>query len=252
MAAYIKNGGERSLETGRMYFKLSDIFYSYMSMWMREEENEFTQNMIKGCASQTFSYLANSLCALSATVNARHRETRNGLVRLANVRRELNHKPFNADSIFYSAHPVLAAYQTKLKRSGVWDNITSDTASVYVVTRNERKMCNIWEDVWNVYSLQELLMNNLNSNTNVSSEINLRRLEQTKKLYVRAPSVWFNDFAESLGNQSYFAIFMKQYAEAEQLANEGLAVDSTQHFIYSNLAAAFLFQGKYAEAEKIY
>ena len=45
---------------------------------------------------------------------------------------------------------------------------------------------------------------------------------------------------------------MKQYAESEHLAREGLAVDSTQHFIYSNLAAALLFQGKYAEAEKIY
>ena len=45
---------------------------------------------------------------------------------------------------------------------------------------------------------------------------------------------------------------MKQYAEAEQYAHEGLAVDSTQHFIYTNLAAALLFQGKYAEAEAIY
>ncbi len=45
---------------------------------------------------------------------------------------------------------------------------------------------------------------------------------------------------------------MKQYAKSEQLAREGLAIDSTKHFIYSNLAAALLFQGKYAEAEKIY
>ena len=31
-----------------------------------------------------------------------------------------------------------------------------------------------------------------------------------------------------------------------------MAVDSTQHWIATNLAAALLFQGKYAEAEKIY
>jgi predicted Zn-dependent protease len=55
-----------------------------------------------------------------------------------------------------------------------------------------------------------------------------------------------------LGNQSFFAIFMKQYAEAEQYARKGLAVDSTQLFIYTNLAAALLFQGKYGEAEAIY
>ena len=29
-------------------------------------------------------------------------------------------------------------------------------------------------------------------------------------------------------------------------------VDSTQHWIASNLAAALLFQGKYAEAEQVY
>ena len=31
-----------------------------------------------------------------------------------------------------------------------------------------------------------------------------------------------------------------------------MAVDSTQHWIAANLAHALLFQGKYAEAEKIY
>ena len=61
-----------------------------------------------------------------------------------------------------------------------------------------------------------------------------------------------NIYAVSLGNQSYCAIFAKQYAEADLYAREGLAVDSTKHFIYTNLAVALLFQGKYAEAEAIY
>ena len=45
---------------------------------------------------------------------------------------------------------------------------------------------------------------------------------------------------------------MKQFAQAEQYAREGLQVDSTQHLIYTNLAASLLFQGKYEEAEQIY
>ena len=45
---------------------------------------------------------------------------------------------------------------------------------------------------------------------------------------------------------------MKQFAQAEQYAREGLQVDSTKHFIYANLAASLLFQGKYEEAEQIY
>ena len=55
-----------------------------------------------------------------------------------------------------------------------------------------------------------------------------------------------------LVSQSFFAIFEKQYTEAENYSREALEVDSTKHVAYSNLAAALLFQGKYQEAEKIY
>ena len=55
-----------------------------------------------------------------------------------------------------------------------------------------------------------------------------------------------------LVSQSFFAIFEKQYIEAENYSKEALEVDSTKHVAYRNLAAALLFQGKYQEAEKIY
>ena len=55
-----------------------------------------------------------------------------------------------------------------------------------------------------------------------------------------------------LVSQSFFAIFEKQYTEAENCSREALEVDSTKHVAYSNLAAALLFQDKYQEAEKIY
>lgn len=55
-----------------------------------------------------------------------------------------------------------------------------------------------------------------------------------------------------LVSQSFFAIFEKQYIEAENYSKEALEVDSTKHVANSNLAAALLFQGKYQEAEKIY
>ena len=66
------------------------------------------------------------------------------------------------------------------------------------------------------------------------------------------PQLYFSLISSTLGNMAYNAIFMKKYSEAEQLAREGLAIDSTQHFIYSNLAAALLLQGRYNEAEPIY
>lgn len=66
------------------------------------------------------------------------------------------------------------------------------------------------------------------------------------------PQTYNPHMAISLGCLSFNYIFMKQFVEAEQYACEGLAVDSTQHWIASNLAAALLFQGKTAEAEKLY
>ena len=82
--------------------------------------------------------------------------------------------------------------------------------------------------------------------------INKEWLPILKQKYEAEPDTQKEDYATTLGSQSFYAIFAKQYAEAEQYAHEGLAVDSTKHLIYANLAAALLFQGKHTEAEKIY
>jgi tetratricopeptide (TPR) repeat protein len=73
-----------------------------------------------------------------------------------------------------------------------------------------------------------------------------------KQRYEADPASTQSDYATQLGHQSFYCIFAKQFAEAEQYAREGLAIDPTKHFIYTNLAAALLFQGKYQEAEQIY
>ncbi len=85
-----------------------------------------------------------------------------------------------------------------------------------------------------------------------SEEMYKEALEICRRLAKDNPKAYEPDVALTLGNMSFNAIFRQQYAEAEQLAREGLAVDSTQHFIYSNLAASLLLQGKYTEAEPLY
>ena len=45
---------------------------------------------------------------------------------------------------------------------------------------------------------------------------------------------------------------LKKYSEAEKYAKEALSFLPPQPLLYSNLAPALLFQGKYAEAENIY
>ena len=82
--------------------------------------------------------------------------------------------------------------------------------------------------------------------------LNQEWLPIMKKRYEADTESLRSDYANNLGSQSFYCVFAKQYAEAEQNAREGLFIDSTQHWIASNLAAALLFQGKYDEAEKVY
>ena len=68
----------------------------------------------------------------------------------------------------------------------------------------------------------------------------------------RNTNILRKNFSGKLGSASFYAIFAKKYAEAEQYAIEGLQMDSTKHWISGNLAHALLFQGRYDEAENIY
>jgi tetratricopeptide (TPR) repeat protein len=82
--------------------------------------------------------------------------------------------------------------------------------------------------------------------------INQEWLPILKGMYENNPDGLKSNYVSTLGNQAFYAIFMKQFIEAEQYAREAIAIDSTKHIFYTNLAAALLFQGKYGEAEEIY
>mgnify|MGYP002859173860 CR=1 FL=1 len=106
---------------------------------------------------------------------------------------------------------------------------------------------------WYVISLYYLsFLYSATNNPIKAYQINQEWIPISKEMYEASPEELRGEYASKLGSQSFCAIFMKQYTESEKLAREGLLVDSTQHFIYSNLAAALLFQGKYSEAEAIY
>ena len=66
------------------------------------------------------------------------------------------------------------------------------------------------------------------------------------------PESWKDSYTGCLGSLAYNAILLKKYDEAEQQAIRGLSVDPAKQWIATNLAAALLFQGKYAEAEAVY
>ena len=87
---------------------------------------------------------------------------------------------------------------------------------------------------------------------NESEKMYSEALEIRKRLAKNNPQVYNSKLASTLGGLAYCEIFLKNYYAAEQYAREGILTDHTLHFIYTHLAAALLFQGKYEEAEQIY
>ena len=96
------------------------------------------------------------------------------------------------------------------------------------------------------------LLYSLTKNHIRNYEICQELLPMMKELNEKDQEGKWSTYTSLIGGQSFHAIFIKKYSEAEQLAREGLAIDSTQHWIASNLAASLLLQGRYNEAEPIY
>ena len=63
---------------------------------------------------------------------------------------------------------------------------------------------------------------------------------------------WKTDYNGKLISQSFYANLLGKFEEGALHSLEALKVDSTQHIAYTNLAAAYLLQGKYQAAEKLY
>ena len=59
-------------------------------------------------------------------------------------------------------------------------------------------------------------------------------------------------YSGQLLSQSFYANILGKFEEGELHSLEALKVDPTQHLAYTNLAAAYLLQGKYEAAEKLY
>ena len=83
-------------------------------------------------------------------------------------------------------------------------------------------------------------------------DINEELLPLLKIEYNQKSSMYGQFYSTTLGNHSFCCIFMQEFSKAEQYAREGIEVDPTQTFIYTNLASSLLLQGKYKEAEEIY
>ena len=81
---------------------------------------------------------------------------------------------------------------------------------------------------------------------------NKELLPLLKTNYGEDANTWKTDYHGKLISQSFYANLLGKFEEGELHSLEALKVDSTQHLAYTNLAAAYLLQGKYQAAEKLY
>ena len=85
-----------------------------------------------------------------------------------------------------------------------------------------------------------------------AEEMCVKAIEIYRRLAIDKPLEYNSILSQTLGSLSFTSLFLKNYKQAEQYALESLAVDSTQHWIATNLAHALLFQGRTEEAEELY
>jgi tetratricopeptide (TPR) repeat protein len=60
------------------------------------------------------------------------------------------------------------------------------------------------------------------------------------------------DIADQYGSLAWYQLFNREFQESIISSEEGLAIDSTETWIYTNLALGYLLSGQIKDAEKIY
>ena len=95
-------------------------------------------------------------------------------------------------------------------------------------------------------------LHNTNKNYATAYSYNKELLPLLKANYNEEAVKWKVVYSGQLLSQSFYANVLGKFEEGELHSLEALKVDSTQHLAYTNLAAAYLLQGKYQAAEKLY
>ena len=160
----------------------------------------------------------------------------------------------------YKAAPQ--QYQSQLAVGCYWYGMSKIKSSKYhdAITQFERslKLCkDMMKDetgkalyVLNLACLVDLYSNDKDYTT--AYTYNKELLPLLKANYGEDADTWKSGYCGKLISQSFYANLLGKFEEGELHSLEALKVDSTQHLTYTNLAAAYLLQGKYQAAENLY
>ncbi len=83
---------------------------------------------------------------------------------------------------------------------------------------------------------------------NTKKSIDIREYISSNGGYEKNSSL----LADSYGNMSFYLLFVKRFSEVESFVKKGLDIDSSQIWMKTNLAHAYLFLDRYDEAIKLY
>ena len=109
----------------------------------------------------------------------------------------------------------------------------------------------------------DALREEIGKETDFRKKITLQKkvIEKEKQFINNEENEFILELAFDLGNLSWYLLFDRQFAASEKAARESLFPQNTRlpknyssetEWVNTNLAHAILYQGKYAEAEKIY
>ena len=119
---------------------------------------------------------------------------------------------------------------------------TADTVLAIDVSRNYGELANIFADS---------AMNYKYSYAIEASKYGVALLEAFHKKYPENKMIT-DQLASSYGNNSWYALFTKDYQTALASAQKGLSFGGQFDWINTNLALGYLLSGKFYDAEKIY
>ena len=161
--------------------------------------------------------------------------TENPKAYLETVARVLNNSG-NLHEVMNEYPKALAEYTEALE---INRNLAIENPKVYLVSVAETLM-----------NLGELYQNNK------EYQKALKEYEEALTIFqefaAKNPKVYTEDIVRILNNISRCYLFTKAYTQSEQYARKALELDNTAALSKACMAHALLFQGHYAEAEKIY